>query len=852
MSRQPISTFELTSTDGSAPAPDASWIPAVVPGGVHESLLANGDIEHPYYGDNEDKITWIEDATWWYRSSFAGPGEAAADERITLVLNGLDTVATIWLNGEELGSHCNQLRPASYDVTSALQPTNELLIRFSPPLAGLEIPAITAETQLKWKTMSLAQQIGKEGAEAYQLPPELARTQLRKASFSWGWDFGARVPSLGIIAPVELVRERRASISGRHLRTTAIDAAASIATLAVTASLDLFAGTADSLRISITSPSGAVQEIERPAAATVDTEIEIADAQLWWTHDLGDQPLYSVTLSLIADGEVLDSTTDRVGLRTIELDQSADPEGGSYFRFILNGVGVYARGANWVPASCLVGSVTDERYRALVDIAVRGEMNMIRMWGGGIYEPAAFFDACDESGVLVWQDFMFACTDYPDDDPALVAEVIAEAAFQVQRLRNHASLALWCGNNEVDALHGMAHGDVDTPGWGYTFFTEILPDAVATHAPGAIYWRSSPWGEGGAWSINGVLDGDRHAWEVWHGLVLGAAGPTEFATKGEQVHFKRYGHDTGKFISEFGIHAAPELSTLERWTPAGSLELRSEAFDFRNKDNPKDKGWALMEHETGEPVTLAQYVDYSMATQAEGLKYGVEHYRRRQPHNSGTLVWQFNDVWPGFSWSVVDYDLIPKAGYYFLQRAYQPVLASFKTTEDSVELWVSNSGRTDVELSLIVEIAGFSGASVVEEKLTVSAPATSSQKVWSAPLPSGDQLAWVSSPSGDIEANRAFFSELKNLPLGQSTLSVETKSTGADSAEVTITSHGYSYFTRVLTPEPGVVIDTNYFDLRDGEQRVVTVTGLPTGFDPSTLKVETYVGAPNSRTRGSA
>lgn len=824
-----LSGFELTSTDGTSPSDDAVWIPAVVPGGVHESLLAAGVIGHPYFGDNESLVAWVEDKTWWYRTSF--PAVTADDgERLTLTFRALDTVAEVWLNGELVGSHCNQHRPLSRDVTWSLRERNELLVCFRPPLRGTleaaEVETAAAATAHRLQTL----RPGVEVPPLEELLLPVRRSYRRKATYSWGWDFGARLPSIGLQAGVVLTRSRIASLAGVHARTTALDLQAAKATVRVSVDVDAFAGSASTVQVVMTSPTGAVTQTSLVPDETVAVDLAIDDTQAWWTHDLGAQPLYDLQVSLLDADVVLDTWSGRIGIRTIELDRGAD-EVGRLFRFLLNGVPVFARGANWVPPSLMIGSVADGTYRDLVVLARQGQMNMIRVWGGGVYERDVFYDTCDELGILVWQDFMFACFDYPSDNAELAAEVQLEAVHQVRRLRNHPSLALWCGNNEVQAIHELTHGTLEPGNWGWSFFHELLPAAVAAHDPETPYWPGSPWASTDTEIVNGVTDGDRHAWEVWHGIAIGAGGPTEFDTRGEAVHFHRYAHDTGKFISEFGIHAAPELSTLERWTPPGSLDLRNAAFDQRNKDTPKDKGYALMERETGIPQTMAEYIDFSMACQAEGLKFGIEHYRRRQPHCSGTLVWQFNDVWPGFSWSVVDHDLVAKAGYYVLQRVYQPVIATFTVAAAGIELWVTNSVAHDVRLDLVVEVATFAGESALHERLSIVAGGYSSGIVWSSPVvPTADQYAWVSSPGGRIEPNRLFFGFLKDLPL-HGTVDAQVTWTTETTAEVEMTSRGYSYFAHVLSPHPGASFQSNYLDLRNGDSHVVRVSNLRPGVE---------------------
>ncbi|HEX3795756.1 MAG TPA: glycoside hydrolase family 2 protein [Acidimicrobiales bacterium] len=849
-----INAFELVDTDRGldvSALPATGWLPAVVPGGVHESLLAAGRIEHPYQDRNEDAVRWIEERDWWFRASFEAPAEVAPDERYRLVFHGLDTVVDIWLNGQWLGHHENMFRPAEFEVSELVRAHNDLLLRFSPPLEGLTVPASAAELRRRLDAVFTHRQAD-DGTpaimdDAVRAEQELMslRPSRRKATFSWGWDFGPRIPSIGIWRPVELYAERTAVLSGHHIYTQQIesDGSAAVGVLVEVG----HAAAADQLTVAVvlTSPSGRSQSIELPVSnGRAQGALNVPDAELWWTHDLGDPVHYDVTITLY-DGETsLDSVVDRVGLRTIVLDRAADPEGGNLFRFVLNGIPVFARGANWVPADMLVGSVAEERVRALVGLARTGGMNMLRIWGGGFYEQEAFYRACDEQGVMIWQDFMFACYDYPESDPALAGEVKQEAEFQVRRLRNHASLALWCGNNEVQAIHGAAFQSYEPGDWGYDFFFRVLPDAVAAFDGQTPYWPGSPWGEDaseGWYAVNGARDGDRHAWEVWHGLSLGPTAHT-YDNPGDARHYRRYADDLGKFISEFGIHASPELATLRRYLPPDQWYVHSDSFDHHNKDNPKNKHDAVLEIVTGLPETIEQYVDFTMISQAEGLKFGIEHYRRRAPHCSGTLVWQFNDVWPGFSWSVVDYDLVPKAGYHYLTRVYAPVLASFRQDGDTLELWLSNCGRTEVTTTAVVTLAGFDGAEHLAESVTATVGPGESRAVWTGTHMelTGDRYAWVSSLDGVFPANRLFFAEIKDIAFGVPHLEVVATKKGPGAASLTVTSTGFAYFVHALTPRPGTRFDTNYFDLRHGDTKTIEVTGLPDDFDPGSIEVRTW------------
>jgi beta-mannosidase len=849
----PLTSFTLcdgepgSAVDDVRRRPETDWMPATVPGGVHEALLADGRIAHPYFDRNEDALRWVEERDWWFRAMVpAAPSPPGG--RTLLVCRGLDTVADIWLEGKPLGHSENMFRPSTFDVTGRLEADAELLICFRPPLAGLTPPA--AATNLLQRLGDALASLAPEepaGAEAAGIwsPTLPLATLRRKATFSWGWDFGPRLPSIGPWRPVEVIHESGAVLSGYHVRTDRVDVDRRTADITVrveatqlrqdlrlVAEVDLIApdGKITSLTVPLASEDGA------PRTLSGASSVRVEDAELWWTHDLGRQPRYHVTVRL-GDGEqLLDEQRDLVGLRTIALDRSNDPEGGRHFRFVLNGVPIFARGAAWLPADMLVGSVSEARYRDLLNTARDGEMTMLRIWGGGIYEHNFFYSLCDELGLLVWQDFAFACIDYPDDDPRLRTEVEQEAAHQVRRLRNHACLALWCGNNEVQMIHIMGYRELSPGGWGSAFFDEVLPAAVAAHDGGVPYWPGSPYGEpvdgeNAVAAINGVLDGDRHAWEVWHGLDFGAGGGADFASVGESRLYRRYAADRGKFISEFGIHASPELSTLQRWLPDDQLQVHSPGFDHHNKDHPKNKHDPVLQIVTGLPSSIAQYVDFTMISQAEGLKFGIEHYRRRQPHCSGTLIWQFNDVWPGFSWSVVDYAGVPKAGYHYARRAFAPVIASFcQGSDGELQLWICNSSALPVSCDAEVTLARFSAVPDLVTVVTAEVAAGQPRLVWSIPRDNysatPDRYAWVRSPNGAFTSNRYFFAEIKDVDFGPARVESAVVRTSADQAVVRLRAIGFNYFVRIPTPSPQVRFSDNYLDLCDGDLAEIAVRGL--------------------------
>ena len=430
-----LASFTLCDADPGTTVEDVrrwretAWLPATVPGGVHEALRAAGRLPDPYWDRNEADARWVEDRDWWFRTTV--PAVPTPEHgRLRLICHGLDTVADLWLDGEPLGHSENMFRPAEFDLSGRLAAPAELLICFRPPLAGIRPPA--AATNLVEKLGDALAAIAPDPAEGQPesgpmsetLPLSTAR---RKATFSWGWDFGPRLPSIGPWRPIELRQESIAVLTGHHVRTDTVDVDAGTAEVTVVIEADLLApGPLPNAEIELVAPSGTVTTTTVALAPSGEsgiglrgrTSLRIDDADLWWTHDLGAQSRYDLTVRLRAGDRLLDSRRDRVGLRTVVLDRGLDPEGGRRFRFVLNGVPIFARGAAWLPADMLVGSVPAERYRDLLRTARDGEMTMLRIWGGGIYERRRLLRRCATSwAMLVWQDFTFACMDYPDDDP---------------------------------------------------------------------------------------------------------------------------------------------------------------------------------------------------------------------------------------------------------------------------------------------------------------------------------------------------------------------------------------------------------------------------------------------------
>jgi beta-mannosidase len=806
---------------------DSAWLDVAVPGDVHTALIAAKRIPQPFNDRNEDACRWVEDREWWYRLTFTPEqNRLQEDERLQLVFNGLDTFAAIWLNGELLGEHANMFTEAVFDVSQKLrigQP-NTLAVRFDPPLirvAGLD--------NLGW------------GSE---------RIHMRKGQFGYGWDWGPRLPTVGIWRPVELRRQRKAVLRGAHFTTQTLDPDCMHALVRVRVEMETISDPGDlSLLVRLLPPSqdsnqGAVIEntIDSVSGDTASVCFTIEKPTCWWTHDLGAPSLYTLEVMLYSNGELLDVWQSQVGVRTLILDQSPDPDerGTRFFRFVLNGVPIFAKGADWIPADSFVGSIQEDQYARLLTMAREANMNMLRIWGGGIYEHDAFYNLCDKLGILIWHDFMFACAPYPET-PEFAAEVKSEAEYQVCRLRNHPSMALWCGNNENQWIHDQRNwDDLYNVVPGSLYYNNILPETVALWDGMTPYWPGSPFGGN---DHNSQEDGDVHDWNVWHGMSPRRFGEQpKGANTPESVSYKRYAENMGRFISEFGMHASPVAETLRRVIPPDQLYHHSPSLDHHNKDNPKNKGDNLMLPITGAPTNLEEMIDFSMIAQAEGLKFGIEHFRRRKPHCSGTLFWQLNDCWPVLSWSVIDYYGFGKAGYYYVRRAYAPVLASFKSLPDGgLELWVTNDTLAEIHDTAIVRRRSFNGTTIWENAVDVSMSGNTSHCVWSCSAEAAqvapDGYLAVYAEKGTFSPNRHFFVAIKELMRDRVNLQAEVTAGDEHQVKVTFVTEGYAFFVHLLSPSEDTIFSDNYFDLEPGETRVITVTNPELPVQPELLQV---------------
>ncbi|WEH12953.1 glycoside hydrolase family 2 protein [Streptomyces sp. VNUA24] len=665
-------------------------LPARVPGCVHTDLLAAGIISDPFLGTNEHDIAWVGDQAWAYTTHLTAD---TAHERTDLVFDGLDTAAEITLDGKVLGRTRNMHRTHRFDVTGR---AGELQVRFAP--AREEAEAVR-------KTVG-------DRPNVYPEPSQY----IRKMACSFGWDWGPTVVTAGIWRPARL----------EHWSTARIARARPMVTVT---------GTHGRVEIHLTverTVGGTGRLLTaRASVAGTDTEVTFADGhavlvldvpepELWWPRGYGEQPLYDLTVTLADGDDALDTWQRRIGFRTIELDRTPD-EYGTGFTLVVNGVRLFARGVNWIPDDILPSRVTPERYRHRLTQAADANVDLVRVWGGGIYEDDAFYDVCDELGLMVWQDFLFACSTYPEEQP-LRGEVEAEARENVVRLMPHPSLVLWNGNNEN--LWGFRdwgwEAELAGDSWGGGYYLELLPRVVAELDPTRPYTAGSPWS--GSWDHhpNDPAHGTHHSWEVWN-----------------RRDYAEYRDSVPRFVAEFGWQAPPALATLRRALPGEDLAPDSPGMLHHQKaedgNGKLDRGVArhfALPKGTGAGFDRWHYL--TQLVQARAVAAGIEHWRSHWPRCAGTVVWQLNDCWPVSSWSAVDGDGRLKPLHHELRRLYADRLLTLQPTADGVALCLVNQAALPWRAEVTVRRTAADGTVTARVPLTVEVGARDAVRT---PLP---------------------------------------------------------------------------------------------------------------------
>jgi beta-mannosidase len=784
------------------------WLPATVPGGVHTDLLALGKIPDPFVADHELKVMWVAENDWEYRRSFNVETSLLAEENVNLICDGLDTIADIYLNGTYLDHAENMFRRWEWDVKSLLKEgNNELLITFGSPVGF-----ITAKQA----------QLPLQGGGDIPGGPHL-----RKAPCHWGWDWGPKLPPIGIWKDIRL--------EGYSLRFENIHLRQSLDENGATITADIETGVTNKAEIKaflkVTGPSGdqykakdALTSIYTGENFFANLSVEIPDPQLWWPNGYGAQPLYEVEVTLKEGKNILDRRTYKLGLREIELCQEQD-QWGKEFTFYVNGVRLFAKGADWIPADSLPTRITESYLEGLLKSAVDANMNMLRVWGGGYYPEDMFYDLCDRYGILIWQDFMFACGIYPADAD-FFENVRVEAVENIRRLRHHAALALWCGNNEME--QGWCDWGWNKPADplnqrlkdGYDrMFHHMLPELLEDEDPDHAYWPSSASSNTAFEEANNQVQGDCHYWDVWHGRKPFTAYRTQYP----------------RFMSEFGFQALPPLKTIATYAERADWNMTSYIMEHHQRSG---SGNGLMIAQMTDtfrmPKDFSSLVYLSLLLQAEGIRYGVEHWRRNRNRVSGTLIWQLNDCWPVASWASLDYFGRWKALHYAAKRFYAPVLLSVAEEGRTMRVHVTSDLVHPVDVFVRWRLELLNGKCLSSGEKNLRAMALADTLVGSydfSTLVTDEnkrKVVFIAEMWQDgklVSQSVTPFVANKHLELHRPGLKVQTHVDGKTLC-VDVSSHSLARFVELSVDGSDAIFSDNYFDIPAGATVTVT-TPLP-------------------------
>ncbi len=777
---------------------------ATVPGSVYQTLLAHNFISDPFFKDNEKDALPLMDSEYEFTTTFVPSKELQNSQKIELIFEGIDTLATISMNGVTLGTTNNMHRTWKYDVAKYLQSeSNELSVIFHSPTKYIQTENEALECLGASECMT-------------------GFPHLRKAHYMFGWDWGPHLPDAGIWRSVYLTGSNSATIDNFYVTQTHTK---KYVQLDLALEETLLDACVPSYEIEVTTPNG-------DSIKYNTTTIEITNPQLWWPNGLGEQPLYQITVTQFVDGIITDTCSKKIGLRTLTMNTEKD-EFGNAFSHCINGIHVFAMGADYVPEDNLIGRVSYETTYVLLKQCVTANFNSIRVWGGGYYPDDFFFDICDELGLLVWQDFMFACAVY-ELTPEFEQNIRIEVTENIKRIRHHACLALWCGNNEME-LFVNENTWVSRPSQKADYikmYEYIIPNILREYDPNTFYWPASPSSGGSFDEPNDDNRGDVHYWSVWHG--------NEPFTKYRSYYFR--------YLSEFGFQSFPSRKTIETFTDDPDdmnpfsyiMEKHQRCFGGNGKIIKYMQQMYLY------PTSFKQMVYASQLLQADAIKYGVEHFRQNRGRCMGAIYWQLNDCWPVTSWSSIDYCGRWKALHYYAKRFFAPVMISCKeegmltqssdlndtnfSIKPSAQLNVTNETHNDRTFLVKYTLQTTEDTVLLCDTKEVTVPAFSS--IWLDPL-SFEHIDLFHTyfyfelyDEKDLNCEHALssgsviFSLPKYFHYKDPKLSYKVNGT-----EITITADCYAKSVEILNENEDLILSDNYFDMNAGSKTVEIISG---------------------------
>ena len=787
-----------------------NWYPATVPGVVHTDLLQNKIIEDPFFRLNERGLQWIDKEDWVYETCFTLAADMMRKENMELVFEGLDTYADVYLNDECILKANNMFRRWSIPVRQYIREENNILkVYFHSPVK-IDVP--------KWDALPYQYPASNDQSENGGLFNKKISIFARKAGYHYGWDWGPRLVTSGIWRPVYIRAWSDLRINDVFIEQKEVGAGRAVIAGHVELDADKdMNGVLVTITDEVTGRVlGEWQADLKRGTNRVTVDFVLHKPKLWWSNGLGEPFLYRFRTDIIAGGELLDSKTERVGIRSLKVVHQPDKDGHTFY-IELNGRPVFAKGANYIPLDNFLPRVTPENYKRTILDAAGVNMNMLRVWGGGIYENDVFYDLCDEHGIMIWQDFMFACSMYPAEG-ALLDNIHQEAVDNVKRLRNHACIALWCGNNECqDAWLGWGwKREIERQNKEYADkiwaqyrqqYHVTLPGVVREYAPGTFYWPSSPFAFEG--EMSGTTDGDRHYWSVWHG----------------KAPISDYDSEKSRFFSEYGFQSFPEFESVKRYAPyPEDWDIRSEVMMSHQRGGDHANGLieTYLLNEYKKPRDFRAFLYMNHVLQGDAIKTAIESHRRQMPYNMGTLFWQHNDCWPVASWASRDYYGRWKAQHYYVRKAYDDILISSVVEGDDLKVYAVSDRLENTSGRLQLQVCQFDGTVVHHWGKSVGISGNDSRVCFSAPLAKlleGADRGTVyvrvdyTDKSGRVYHNNYCLGKQKDMDYPKVDLQTEVRSIEGG-YEVMVSADKFARAVCLSVADNESVYSDNYFDVQ--------------------------------------
>jgi Beta-galactosidase/beta-glucuronidase len=794
------------------------WMKSDVPCDIHELLVREGIIKEPLVGLNCFECEWVGEKAWWFRKFFRVDNEQMQGDVVELVLESLDIGADIILNGQHIGTHMSAFYPYRKDVKGILhEGENQLLIRLTTGLDRV------INEDLKGYVISTEDERRAGRGEA-------KRAFLRKPQYSFGWDWGPKLFTCGIAKDVWLESHKKAAIRWVHTYVKSLQPKVMIGFSLEVENFHHFSTLDGCARIgmAIAGEKAACIELDvmlKSGLNYIDAELEIENAKLWWPNGMGEQHLYTVNVEISLDGDIIHYPDFKYGIRTIALDTSRIRDGERLFAVMVNGVKTFCKGANWIPADSIYARVTGEKYEKLIMEAKEANFNMLRIWGGGLYERDIFYKMCDHLGIMLWHDFMFACSEYPENREAFLKIVEQEIDYQTKKLRNHPSIVLWCGNNENH--WGFDEWWEGAGCFGSKIYNYVAPEAVRRNCSGIPYWNSSPYG---GFHPNGSQSGDRHH---WHDCMMNSEME-------KRITPEEYDKVTAKFVSEYGYIGPMKRSSIGKYLDGAPFDINGEVWQHHNNTFEKDTVLAGIKYHYCDTENLDVDSYMLFAGLCQGLMYGysLEAFRFNL-ECSGGLFWMYNDCWGETGWTIIDYYTVRKISYYFVKRALAPVKFIIREDNGLISVVGINDGQLSKELDVEYGYVSFDGV-VKEVKRTV------------LPLAPHNRGLVLKFEKGDYEKNKGVYyvrvvngediplsllrtATYREMAVPPAELAVEALERRDAKVFLTVRSSGFAHAVHFKLPDE-INLSDEYFDMLPGESRRVIIYKIPDDMDIKAIK----------------